>query len=131
MTPPTAAPNMSKDIATTSMNIEITSSHPARTSERNNLRLITVTDRKMNTPSIDNASMSTVRYGLMSLRISMGLVSASGRDDQAHNVSAIIMNTAVIIAVITVDLIISLLSEISSLTVVYTDLGNREFMFHS
>lgn len=131
VTPPTAPPNIIQAIATMMMKIVMTSNQPARTSDMNNLRLITVTERKMNRPNINSASKIPVSQGLIPLSISIGLISASGREDQTHNVSVIIMNTTARVAVITVERIIWLLSGVSSLTVVHTDLENRDFTFHS
>ena len=127
----TATPNMSHDMIRTRIKKEMTSNHPALTWLMNSLRLTMVTVRKMYTPNIESDSMRIVMYGLISLRISIGLISVSGREDQAQKVSAIIMNTAARIAVITVDRIISLRSGSSSLTVVNTNLENRGFMIHS
>jgi len=94
-------------------------------------RFTTVTERKMNTPSMDNASIKIVTKGFISLSAPIGLVSMTSGDDQAQKVSPIIKNITVRITVIIVDRTISFLSGTSSLTVVNTDLENRGSMIYS
>jgi hypothetical protein len=112
---------MSHPIAVVSISRRITSTHPARTFVIKSLRLMTVIDEKMKKQNTNNISKITVMNGLISLSSSTKL-STSGAD-QAQKANAsdrkIAMNTMVIIE----DLIISLLSGISSLKVNNTDLN--------
>ncbi len=52
-------------------------------------------------------------------------------EDQAQKANPITKNTTVSSIVIIEERTISLLSGVSSLTVLHTDLGNRGFAFHS
>lgn len=131
VTPPTPDPSMSQEIAMTSIKMKMTSNQPARTFEKKSLRLMIVTDRKMNSPSIVSDSIMTVAKGFKLFRMPMGLVSMTSAEDHAQKASPRIRNTTVSIVVITVERIISSLSGTSSLTGVHSDLENRGFPFHS
>ena len=122
---------MADVIIATNMRITITSPQPALILVNISLRLITVTERKMKTMTITITSMRIVAAGFISFIAPTGLVSMTSGDDQAQKASPKIKNTAVRNTVIIVERISSLLSGVSSLTVLSTDLGTRGFMFHS
>ena len=109
----------------------MTSTQPARIFVNINLRLMTVTERKMKTISITNISMRTVRAELRSFIAPTGLESITSGEDHAQNANPNIMNTTVSSTVIMEERSILLLSGVSSLTVLRTDLETRGFTFHS
>ncbi len=109
----------------------MTSVQPALMLLSISFRLITVTERKMKAITITNTSIRTVTAGFMAFIAPTGLESMTSGDDHAQKASPKIKNTAVSNTVIIVERIIVLLSGVSSLTVLYTDLGNRGFPFHS
>ena len=113
------------------MTVIMTSVQPALMLVRANLRLITVTKRKTKVMNMINTSRTTVTAGLNSLIAPTGLVAMTSREDQAQKASPKTTNTTVNNIVRTVERRRSLLSGISSLTVLYTDLGPRGFVFYS
>jgi hypothetical protein len=107
----------------------ITSAHPALTFVMNNLRFMIVMEEKTKKQNTNNISAMIGMNGFISFSASTGL-SISGAD-QAQNAIASDKKITVKIIVMTVDLIISLLSGISSLKDLNTDLNNVRILVHS
>lgn len=122
---------MAVDIIAIKMTTIMTSAQPALMLVSANLRLITLTKRNTKVMNMIRTSRTTVTAGLNSLIAPTGLVSMTSGEDQAQKASPRTTNTTVNKIVKTVERRRSLLSGIPSLTVLYTDLGPRGFVFHS
>lgn len=113
------------------MRIMMTSVQPALIPVSISFRLMAVTERKMKDITINRTSIRTVIAGFKAFIAPTGLESMISGEDHAQKASPKTKNTTENITVIIVERIISLLSGVSSLTVLHTDLGNRGFTFHS
>ncbi len=107
----------------------MTSLQPALIFVSVSFRLITVTERKTKTISIIMTSRKTVTAGFIWFIAPTGLVVMTSGEDHAQKANPKTIKTAVRRTVIIVERIVSLLSGISSLTVLHTDLEPEDLRF--
>jgi hypothetical protein len=109
----------------------MTSVQPALISVKNNFRLITVTERNTKNPSITSTSSNTVMAGLIAFKAPTGLESIISSEDQAQREIPKTKIKTENIIVTSNDLIILLLSGVSSLTVFTPALKTEMPKFHT